>query len=141
MNLALLLLILRLAAGLLLLVFMGLVVWLLQREMQVMARWLAEEAGVKGALYLLDESDEVAQRFPLRPVTSLGRIPSNTIVLEGGYISAEHALITRRGQQWWLEDLGSRNGTRLNNLPITEPVVLTSGDLITLGERRLRLEL
>lgn len=140
MDPAIVLLILRLAAGLLLLAFMGALVWLLQRETQLTAQALADEVGAPGVLCLLDAQGEVAQRFPLRPVTSIGRIPSNTIVLSGAFVSAEHALITWRGQQWQLEDLGSRNGTWLNQLPVTEPVVLTPGDVVTIGETRLRLE-
>lgn len=140
MDPVIVLLILRLAAGVLLLAFMGVLVWLLQRETQLTARALADEDGAQGMLCLLDAQGAVVQRFPLRPVTSIGRIPSNTIVLSGAFVSAEHALITRRGQQWQLEDLGSRNGTWLNQLPVTEPVVLTPGDVVTIGEAKLRLE-
>lgn len=78
--------------------------------------------------------------FPLAPVTSMGRSNGNTIVIDDGYASAEHALVTLRGEQWWLEDLGSRNGTLLNNLPVNEPVVLSTGDLITIGDTQLKFE-
>ncbi len=141
MDVTLLLVILRLAAGVLLLLFMGMVGWLLYREMRVTASWLVEQQAVTGEVCLLDEAGEVLERYRLRPVTSIGRIPSNTIVLSGGYVSAEHALITRRGQQWWLEDLNSRNGTRLNDLPVLEPVVVTAGDTISIGDQKLRVDI
>lgn len=141
MDVTLLLLILRLAAGVLLLLVMGIIGWLLYREMRVTASWLVEQQSVTGELCLLDAAGEVAERYRLRPVTSLGRLPSNTIVLTGGYVSAEHALITRRGQQWWLEDLHSRNGTRLNELSVVEPMVVAAGDIISIGDQKLRVDI
>ncbi|MCZ7666030.1 MAG: FHA domain-containing protein [Chloroflexi bacterium] len=75
------------------------------------------------------------------PLTSIGRAPSSTIVLDYTFISQEHALLMERGGQWWLEDLGSRNGTLLNGAPLTETAVVSSGDIITIGEVQLKLEL
>lgn len=79
--------------------------------------------------------------FPLQPVTSLGRAPTNTVALPDSYASGEHALLSLRGNQWWLEDLGSRNGTFLNGVPITEPVVASAGDIISIGRVQLKVEL
>ena len=79
--------------------------------------------------------------FPLLPLTSLGRAPTNTVVLNDTFCSQEHALVTRRGGQWWLEDRNSSNGTRLNGLPVNEPVVLSSGDVIGIGRVQLKIEL
>ena len=53
--------------------------------------------------------------FPLLAITSLGRAPTNTATLPDETTSLEHALIHLREGQWWLEDLDSRNGTRLND--------------------------
>lgn len=79
--------------------------------------------------------------FPLLPLTTLGRAPTNTVVLQDAFCSQEHAVIARRGRQWWLEDRRSSNGTRLNGEPITEPVVLSSGDTIGMGRILFRVEL
>jgi serine/threonine protein kinase len=51
-----------------------------------------------------------------------------------------HARITCRGQQYWLEDLGSTNGTYWGQQRIFEPVLLRSGDTIRLGHTHLRFE-
>lgn len=79
--------------------------------------------------------------FPLQPVTSLGRAPTNTVALPDNYASGEHALLSFRGSQWWLEDLGSRNGTLLNGTAITEAVVVSAGDVISIGRVQLKVEL
>ena len=78
--------------------------------------------------------------FPLLPVTRIGRAEYNTIVLEDAFVSAEHALLSRRENQWWLEDLNSRNGTLLNDLAIAEPAVVSAGDVITIGSVQLKIE-
>jgi len=55
-------------------------------------------------------------------------------------ISREHARIGRRGNEYWLEDLQSTNGTFLNEVRTFEPVILRPGDLIRIGRTRLRVE-
>jgi putative membrane protein len=79
--------------------------------------------------------------FPLLPITTIGRASSNTIVLDNGYVSTEHVLITRRGDQWWLEDMGSRNGTLLNGVELGESAVISVGDVIGIGQTQFKVEL
>lgn len=78
--------------------------------------------------------------FPLQDVTSLGRAPANGIVLNDPFISTHHALVSWREARWWLEDLGSKNGTTLNGEPVSRPTVVSAGDLIGVGQVVLRLE-
>jgi hypothetical protein len=79
--------------------------------------------------------------FLLQPFTTLGRGVANTIVVPDTFASAEHALISWRGGQWWLEDLSSRNGTQLNDESITVPTVLSAGDVIAIGQVKLKVEI
>lgn len=78
--------------------------------------------------------------FPLQEVNSLGRAPSSTIRLSDPFVSAHHALITWREGHWWLEDLGSKNGTTLNDELVTRPTIVDTGDLIGIGRIMLRME-
>lgn len=82
------------------------------------------------------------QRLPLAPLTSLGRAVTNTVVIPDAFASAQHALLTWRAGRWWLEDLGSKNGTLLNDEPVPTngPVVVGPGDVIGIGQVRLKLE-
>lgn len=67
-------------------------------------------------------------------VVSIGRAPDNTISLEGdSNISRYHAEVELRGTEFWIVDLGSSNGTTLNNAPVEFERPLKDGDLITLG--------
>ena len=79
--------------------------------------------------------------FPLWPVSSLGRAPTNTAPLPDETASLEHALLHLREGQWWLEDLDSRNGTRLNDTPITQPTPIMPGDVIGVGNVKLMIEI
>ena len=81
------------------------------------------------------------QCFALRPFTTLGRNAASTIVVPDAFASAEHAIVSWRGGQWWLEDAGSRNGTRLNDQAVTVPTVLSAGDVISIGQVKLKVEI
>ncbi|MDQ6693335.1 MAG: FHA domain-containing protein [Chloroflexota bacterium] len=76
--------------------------------------------------------------FTLQAVTSLGRKPSSTIVLDDDFVSGEHTLISWRDGRPWLEDAGSTNGTFLNDSEITRPVALSEGDIVGVGGARLK---
>ena len=77
----------------------------------------------------------------LQAFTTLGRGAANTIVVPDTFASAEHALISWHSGQWWLEDLGSRNGTRLNGETVSAPTVLSAGDAISVGQVEFRFRL
>src|SRR4051794_24183612 len=78
--------------------------------------------------------------FDLDAITTLGRDVNNAIVIEDAFASAEHAALTYRGRSWYVEDLGSTNGTYLNGRPISEVAPLGFGDELGIGQVRLRLE-
>jgi len=76
----------------------------------------------------------------LQAFTTLGRGAANTIVVPDTFASAEHALISWHGGQWWLEDLGSRNGTHVNDETVTAPTILSVGDVISIGQVKLKFQ-
>lgn len=78
--------------------------------------------------------------YPLKSPTQLGRASTNHIVVADSFASNEHAQIIFQNGQWWLEDRSSRNGTTLNGIRIQQPVVVTAGDIIGIGQNFFRLE-
>jgi len=68
---------------------------------------------------------------------TMGRVESNILVVFDSGVSRQHAVIRKEGGGHRITDLGSRNGTLLNGVPIAEEI-LSDGDLITLGTVSLR---
>lgn len=66
--------------------------------------------------------------------TVLGREAINDIVLHDPEVSRRHIRITYQGGRYFIEDLGSTNGTFVNNRRISVPTWLNNGDLIEMGE-------
>lgn len=63
----------------------------------------------------------------------LGRGDRSNIVIGDTYASNQHARIFIRKGQYWLEDMGSTNGTFLNETPVIKPIVLADGDRLRVG--------
>ena len=68
-------------------------------------------------------------------------LQADPVIVEDAFASSEHALLSLRSGRWWLEDLGSKNGTRLNGEPLNAPAIVATGDEIGIGGVRLRIEL
>ena len=71
---------------------------------------------------------------------SLGRGLDNDLVVEHPRVSRHHVQLQQRQGQWWLIDLGSANGTAVNDQPVSE-VALHAGDVISLAGVEIRFQL
>ncbi len=129
------------------LLFLGLLYLFLLRIARALVgdlRAAAREPGAElGRLVVVaspgGEPEEGAS-LPLDAITTIGRDVNNAIVVEDQFVSAEHAILTFRGRAWYVEDVGSTNGTFVNGAPVTEVTPLGFGDTIQVGQVRLRLE-
>lgn len=94
------------------------------------------------ALALLSPDGDAVRHFPLdEPSITLGRRSSNDISLPDLKLSRQHARFEGRGASWYLTDLHSTNGTRLNGRAVIDRSELHPGDIIELGLQRLRFEI
>jgi len=92
------------------------------------------------AAHLHSLAPDDLRSFPLASSTLLGRAADNGVCLEDPLISAHHARISFAGGQWLVEDLGSRNGTLVNDLRVESPIALAFGDVLRFGGIALRFE-
>ncbi|MBM9468480.1 FHA domain-containing protein FhaB/FipA [Nakamurella leprariae] len=69
----------------------------------------------------------------------IGRAEDSTLVLDDDYASTRHARLVQHGQQYFLEDLGSTNGTYLDRARITAPTPVTVGVPIRIGRTVIEL--
>ena len=68
------------------------------------------------------------------PRTRIGRDPRNQITIDDDiYVSRFHAFITFEDNRYWLEDVGSKNGTKLNGSFILDRELLSHGDVVSIG--------
>ena len=78
--------------------------------------------------------------FGLDAVATIGRDVNNSIVVEDDFASVEHAIVAFRARAWYVEDLGSTNGTFVNGARIEGLSVLGYGDELQVGRVRFRFE-
>jgi pSer/pThr/pTyr-binding forkhead associated (FHA) protein len=86
------------------------------------------------------EGSEAGRQIPLDSVVDVGREPSLPLHLDADtQVSRRHARISAQGGQVVVEDLGSTNGTYVNDQPISSPRALTPGDKVRIGLTVLEL--
>ena len=136
---------LRIVSTVILYTFLGLAFYIIWRDLKGSESQAVNQLSASHHLRVVAAANDhllvVGDTLPLYPVTFLGRDPDNTIVLNDSSASGRHARIGRENGVWWLEDLGSLNGTTLNELPLSKPTPLTDNDLIGIGELQFRLEI
>ena len=70
----------------------------------------------------------------------VGRAPSCTLVLDDDYSSSRHARIFPQGDQWFVEDLGSTNGTFVGEQRVEGPTPVPTGTAVRIGQSILELQ-
>jgi pSer/pThr/pTyr-binding forkhead associated (FHA) protein len=77
--------------------------------------------------------------FRLSGALDIGRAESCQVRLEDTYASQHHARLSARDGSWYLEDLGSTNGTYVNDRRVQAPVEVRPGDVVKIGKTVLEL--
>jgi hypothetical protein len=76
--------------------------------------------------------------FPLDHYTTIGRHDENSIAIDDGFISGSHAELVFDQGVWWLQDLGSTNGTFVNDHKVRSRVPVSNGDIVQFGRVQFR---
>ncbi|MDN5918887.1 MAG: FHA domain-containing protein [Pseudonocardia sp.] len=73
-----------------------------------------------------------------RPIL-IGRADDSTLKLDDDYASTRHARISQQGEEWYVEDLGSTNGTYLERAKVTGPTRVPLGVPVRIGKTVIEL--
>jgi pSer/pThr/pTyr-binding forkhead associated (FHA) protein len=121
--------------------FLGWAMFTLWRDLQQEAHKQAARRAPGISLRHAQPGAAPAERHFLQSEITLGRDPICDVVLGDETASARHARLSHHHGQWWVEDLGSMNGTFLNQERVKVPTVLTSGDIVRCGQEQLTVSL
>jgi pSer/pThr/pTyr-binding forkhead associated (FHA) protein len=98
---------------------------------------VGDVAAESGALVVRSGGGRVGQSFPLGgEKMTVGRSPETDVFLDDVTVSREHAVLVRRGGDWYLDDSGSLNGTYVNRKRV-DSHRLEDGDELQIGKFKL----
>ena len=132
---------LRLLLALALYSFLGAALWIIWRNLRQEGWDIANRRTPGIRLELRSRGGNARPYQFFQPEILLGRDQGCQIMLKDETVSARHAKLSFHHGHWWVEDLGSRNGTRLNKQKLKTATVLTTGDEIACGKARLAVDL
>lgn len=138
---AILAFVLRIILLLLAYTFIGLISYLIYSDLKSNGRIGAAKAIIPPIHLQFTLNDEEIKKIYTKPEIILGRDPVSDLSLSDERISLRHCKVAYYQNQWWVEDLGSTNGTYLNNLLITSNTVLMNGDSLRLGHQEIRIKM
>lgn len=111
---------------------------LIYLDISVMQRGPSSVASDQPYLKLINRREQlgfkVEEIYNLGEKNIIGRSPKNEVVLNDPFISSEHVRIWQSEGAYYLEDLGSKNGSLLNGRTVSRPSVLENGDKISFGQ-------
>jgi FHA domain len=105
------------------------------------ARKAARRASRSGQpqLRVLEPPTLRGRAYALDSEVTLGRAAGCQVPLDDSYASQVHARVFHRDGQWYVEDLGSTNGTYLNRRRVAGPMVMKRRDRVQIGNTVLEL--
>jgi pSer/pThr/pTyr-binding forkhead associated (FHA) protein len=134
-------LVLRVLALFALYAFLALALWIMWQELR---RGLSAASGGAAPpirLEVRSRNRELVVRQFTQSEVVLGREHTCDVPLTDKAVSAQHVQLRYHHGHWWVHDLASRNGTRLNREKLEVPTVLTTGDEIKCGSVRVLVTL
>jgi hypothetical protein len=137
---AIILLVLRGILAALLFAFLGWAIYVIWRDLKQQGELMAARQPTPLTLSTEPDSPPLTCHFA-SPLVIIGRDPACNFTINDQTVSSQHARLSYHQNQWWLEDLASTNGTFLNGIQVTTPVVITDGDLLRLGQVGVKISI
>jgi hypothetical protein len=125
---------LRILAAVALYAFLGYALFMVWRSLQQAALVLASRQVIPLELLISSPDEEDWMLHITQANVAIGRDPDCDCILSHSTVSARHARLAFHHAQWWVDDLLSTNGTKLNDEPLQLPTVVVNGDKIKCGQ-------
>ena len=93
----------------------------------------ASDSPARPSMLMVSSDGQKPRTVRLDASTTIGRSVECELRLDDTYVSQQHARIFDRSGNWYVEDLGSTNGTFVNEQKLVAPAMLTPGDKIRVG--------
>lgn len=132
---------LRLLLAFALYAFLGTALWMMWQDVRQTADRAASSTIPVIRLEVREAKQTPVMRAFSQGAVILGRDPLSDVPISDLAVSTRHAKLSFHDGQWWVDDLGSKNGTRLNSGMVTGSTVLTSGDEIRCGKAKVVVRL
>ena len=92
-------------------------------------------------LVVLEPKERKGRTYDLRDEQTVGRAAGCQITLDDTYVSQLHARVFSKDGAWYVEDLGSTNGTYLNSKRVSGALAIKRGDHVKIGATVLEAEI
>ncbi len=99
----------------------------------------ASDSPARASMLMVQSDGQKPRSVRLDASTTIGRSVECELRLDDTYVSQQHARIFDRSGNWYVEDLGSTNGTFVNEQKLVAPAMLTPGDKIRVGQTIVEL--
>lgn len=93
-----------------------------------------EEPKTVNRFRVVEPPDQAGRVYDLEDEITIGRAPGCKVNVDDTYVSQLHARVFRRGDQVFIEDLGSTNGTFHNGKKVSAPTQVNKGDRVQVGK-------
>jgi pSer/pThr/pTyr-binding forkhead associated (FHA) protein len=136
-----LVLLLRILLAISLYLFLCLTLWMMWQELKQAGYRAVQPRVAPLRLEIHSGAADPFHRFFTQSELTLGRDPACELRFDDEAVSARHAQFSFHHGQWWVEDLHSTNGTKLNQGKLTTAAVLMNGDEVRCGQATLVVRL
>ena len=103
---------------------------------------LPSQSTTMGSVFVICNGEMAGKNFLVdRPLLTIGRGFESDVIINDASISRRHAQIVRQANGDYVQDLASRNGTKVNEELLKAPRLLRQGDIVCLGNIRLEYTL
>jgi len=99
----------------------------------------AADSPARPSMLMVSSDGQKPHSVRLDGSTTIGRSVECELRLDDTYVSQQHARIFDRSGNWYVEDLGSTNGTYLNRKKVQGPMVMQRGDKLQVGNTVMEL--